>query len=145
MTTTIHPIRAATRAHPVLRSVGAVAGALFTVAIITGIADQILHWIGVFPPWGQITYEPGPYLLAIAYRTAFGVGGGYIAARLAPRAPLGHAVALGVVVVVLSLVGVIVTIVRGDLGPLWYPIALLVFALPSAWVCGSLFAVQGRS
>ena len=62
---------------------------------------------------GEVTYDTAPYLIAIVYRTAFGVG-------------------------------VIATIARGDLGPLWYPVVLLVVAWPSAWVGGILHRSQTR-
>jgi ABC-type xylose transport system permease subunit len=47
------------------------------------------------------------------------------------------ALALGVVGLVLSLVGAIAAI-NMDLGPAWYPIALVVTALPCAWLGGVL-------
>jgi hypothetical protein len=48
-----------------------------------------------------------------------------------------HALVLGVIGLVLSLAGAIVTIPM-NLGPSWYPIALVVTALPCAWLGGFL-------
>jgi hypothetical protein len=99
--------------------------------------DQLLHVLAVYPPWGQPMYDPGLLLLALAYRIVYAVVGSYIAARLAPRHPLRHALVLGVIGFVLSLAGAIVTMPM-NLGPNWYPIALVVTALPCAWLGGVL-------
>jgi hypothetical protein len=115
--------------------VGAVVAGLLANVILAGVADQILHWLGVFPPWGQVTYEPMPYVLAVTYRAVFGVAGAYLTARLAPRAPMRHALALGVVGLVFCLGGVVASVVA-NLGPLWYPVLLLVITMPAAWAGG---------
>jgi hypothetical protein len=142
MTTTILANRAdAQSTHPRFRSVGAVAAGLFANAILAAVADQILVWFGVFPPWGQITYEPVPYVLALTYRTVFGVAGAYITARLAARSPMRHALALGVVGLVLSLAGIVAAVVK-DVGPVWYPVVLLVITMPAAWLGGRIHAIR---
>jgi hypothetical protein len=76
-------------------------------------------------------------LLALAYRCVYAVVGSYIAARLAPRAPMRHALALGVVGLVVSVAG---TIAMWDFGPNWYPVALVLSALPCAWLGGALYS-----
>jgi hypothetical protein len=138
MTTTMQPGRTTPQPRTTLRSIGAIVAGLVATAVLAAIADQILHWLGVFPPWGQVSYEPIPYMVAVLYRTIFGVTGGYIAARLAPRLPLRHAVILGVVGVVVSLGGAVAAI-AADLGPVWYPMILVALALPTAWLGGALY------
>ena len=141
--TTIQATRTATpSSHARLRSVGAVHAGLLANVILAGVVDQILHWLGVFPPWGQITYEPVPYVLAVTYRAVFGVAGGYITARLAARAPMRHALALGVVGLVLCLAGVVASVVS-DLGPVWYPVLLFVIAMPASWLGGTIYSKGG--
>jgi hypothetical protein len=76
-------------------------------------------------------------LLALAYRCVYAVLGSYIAARFAPHRPMRHALALGAIGLVLSLAGAIASIPL-NLGPSWYPIALVVTALPCAWLGGAL-------
>jgi hypothetical protein len=104
-------------------------------------SDQIMHMLGVFPPWGEPMRETGDNLLALSYRIIYGIVGGYVAASFAPRKPLGHAVVLGLVGTVLSLLGALGAMSM-DMGPMWYPVALVVTALPCAWLGGVL---QGRS
>ena len=121
------------------RSAVAVLGRLVAVFVLSLGTDQVLHTLQVFPPWGQPMYETGLLLLALAYRIVYGVVGGYIAARLAPRNPMRHALALGVVGLGLSTAG---AIGMRDLGPSWYPIALVLTALPCAWLGGVLHRAQ---
>lgn len=102
------------------RSTGAVLSEFVAVVVLSLGTDQVLHVLEVYPPWGQPMNDPGLTLLALAYRCVYAVVGSYIAAWLAPRNPMGHALALGVVGFVLSLAGAIATIPM-DLGPDWYP------------------------
>ncbi len=120
------------------RSVAAVFLGFLAVVVLSLGTDQALHMLHVYPPWGQPMYDTGLLLLATAYRTVYAVLGSYIAARLAPRAPMGHALILGVVGLVVSAVGAIATIPM-NISPAWYPIALVVTALPCAWLGGALY------
>jgi hypothetical protein len=96
--------------------------------------DQLFHVLAVYPPWGQPMYEPGLNALALSYRIVYGVLGGAIVSRLAPRAPMRHAMILGVIGTVVATLGAVVAITRYDLGPSWYPISLAVVALPTTWL-----------
>ena len=121
-----------------LRSVLAVFAGLVTVFVTSTVADAICHGTGIFPPPG--TAMPAAlWLLATAYRTAFGILGGYVTARLAPDRPVTHALALGWIGVALSSAGTIATWKMGpEFGPKWYPISLILIALPASWVGAKL-------
>jgi hypothetical protein len=124
------------------RSVGALLlGIVVGVALSLG-TDQVLHIAHVYPPWGQPMHEPSLNLLALSYRLIYGVVGGYVIARFAPHAPLRHALIGGVLGFVVSLLGVIAA-TQVDLGPLWYPIALALTAIPCSWLGGWLYARKG--
>ena len=126
----------------ILRSVGAVVAGLLFVIIITTATDAVMHATGIFPPWGQ-PMSDSLFLLAFAYRIVYGVAGGYLTALLAPGKPLKHALVLGVIGFVLSVAGAAATWNRGpEFGPKWYPLALIVIAIPTAWLGGKL--VSGR-
>jgi hypothetical protein len=113
------------------RSALAVTAAVVANAALSLATDQLLHVLGVYPPWGQPMYEPELNLLALAYRVVFGVAAGYLVARLAPHAPVRHAIVLGVVATALSTLGAVVAITQHDLGPAWYPVALAVLSYPT--------------
>jgi len=121
-----------------LRSTGAVVAGFVAIVVLSLGTDQLLHALKVYPPWGQ-PMAGGLFALATAYRIVYTVAGGYLTARLAPYAPVLHAVILGLVGLVPGVAGVVVGIAKPDLGPLWYPIVLAVTGLPCAWVGGVLY------
>lgn len=126
-----------------IASVLAVLGALIGLAVVTTLTDQLFHVLQVYPPWGQPMHDAGDNLLALTYRVLYGIVGGYAAARLAPRAPISHAVALGLLGVLLTVAGTAAAKASvGDLGPDWYPIALAVTALPCSLLGGRLATRQ---
>lgn len=135
---------APTPARRTLRSIGAVLAGFVAVVVLSIGADAVMHAAKVFPPDDKAMFDPGLNLLALAYRTVFGVLGSFIAARLAPSEPMRHALILGAIGFALALLGVIVTF-NMNLGPHWYPIALVVGALPGAWVGGWLEGVTRRA
>jgi hypothetical protein len=129
------------------RSVLAVlAGIVAGIAITLG-TDEILHIIGVFPPWGaSMVGFDGALLLATAYRTVYGVLASYIIARLAPDRPMMHALLGGFLGLVVSIAGAAATWNKGPaFGPHWYPLALIVLAMPQAWIGGKLYEIQSRA
>ena len=125
-----------------LRSIGAVLAGMLAGIILTIVTDIVLHAIGVFAPWGQPNGD-GPLLLATAYRTVYGVLASYIIARIAPDRPVQHALVAGFIGLVVSILGAAVTWNKGPaFGPHWYPLALVVLAMPQSWAGGRLRVTQ---
>jgi len=129
------------------RSVGAVLAGIVVGVILTIGTDVVLHAIGVFPPWGQsMAGFDGALLIATVYRTVYGVVASYITARLAPDRPIAHALTGGVVGLAVSILGAVLTWNKGPaFGPHWYPLALVVLAIPQAWAGGTLRVMQLRA
>ena len=122
----------------VLRRIGAVLAGFFATFILSVATDLALHATGIFPPWGQ-PMSNALFGLATAYRTIYTVAAGYITARLAPDRPMAHVWALGIIGLVAALAGTVATWNAGpEFGPKWYPLALVVLALPSVWTGGKL-------
>jgi len=119
------------------QSTGAIVAGFFAVVVLSLGTDQLLHVLDVYPPWGQPMYDAGLCLLALSYRIVYTVLGSYIAAKLAPRAPMRHAMILGLIGLGVGTAGAIATIPM-QLSPAWYPIAIAVTALPCAWLGGVL-------
>lgn len=118
------------------RSIGAVLAGFIAVVVLSIGTDAALVAAKIFPPLDQPTLFTTPLLLlATVYRSIYSVVGSYLAARLAPNRPMGHALALGALGFVAATAG---AIIMRDHGPAWYPIALIVLAMPCAWMGGVL-------
>src|SRR5438105_13994177 len=91
-----------------LKSIGAVLAGFVAVFVLSLGTDVVLHATGVFPPWDQ-RMSDALFMLATAYRTVYCIAGSYIAARLAPDRPMAHALVVGVVGLVVSTAGTVVT------------------------------------
>ena len=110
----------------------------FATFILSIGTDMLLHAAGVFPPWGQ-PMSNALFALATAYRTVYTVAGGYVTARLAPNKPMGHVWTLGVIGLLAAIAGTAATWNKGpEFGPKWYPLALVVLAIPCVWLGGKL-------
>ena len=126
------------RPRRLARSIGAVVVGLLAIFVLSVGTDVAMHLTGVFPPVGR-PMAAALWGLATAYRIVYGVAGCAIAARLAPNRPMAHALALGIVGVVLSTVGAVIAWNRGPaLGPAWFPLSLIGISLPCAWLGGKL-------
>lgn len=118
-----------------LKSIGAVIAGFAALVILSIITDSILEKTGIMK---TEPFDENPvWLIAIIvlYRTVFNTLGCYLTARLAPGKPMKHAIILGIIGVVLTIVGLIA---MWDVPPRWYPISLIVLTLPAAWLGGKM-------
>jgi hypothetical protein len=120
------------------RSIWAVFAGFLVIFVLSLGTDEILHLLEVYPPWKEPMWDPKLNALALGYRLLYDTFGSYVTAKLAPRAPVKHAVIGGLIGLVLSLGGVIATM-QGNIGPLWYPVALSLSSPITAWIGGMLF------
>lgn len=115
------------------RSVAALLAGFVAVVILSLAADKLMYATGIFPPIGQ-PIPDNRFFLALAYRTAIGIFGGYLVAKIAPDRPMRHSLLSGGIGLLISTLGVVLTWDAGpEFGPHWYPIALAATALPTAW------------
>ena len=121
----------------ILKGIGAVLAGIVFIVVTHTVTDLVLEKLGIFTPPEQGLHITWMVVTATIYRSIFTVGGGYLTAALAPDRPMLYAVILGLFGIVASTAGAIVMIPR-DLGPTWYPIALIVLALPCTWLGGKL-------
>jgi hypothetical protein len=124
------------------KSVGIVALGFLIIAILSTVTDSILEANGVIPK-GTLKNSSGLMLGGIiAYRAVYSLIGCYVTARLAPKAPMKHALALGVVGIVLTTLG---SVAMSDKAPIWYDIVLVVMTLPIAWFAGRLGQMSAKT
>jgi len=125
------------------RSILAVlAGIVVGIVLSTG-TDFGLHAIGVVP---SIKERWPNHLLAMAtlYRSIYGILGSYIIARLAPHHPMAHSLVTACLGMVVSSLGAAAAW-NTTVGQHWYPIALALTALPTAWIGAKLWLMQSQS
>ena len=120
-----------------MKSIGAVFAGLIFIVITHTATDAILKGAGVLPK-DNFFVGTGLILIVIGYRAVFSFIGCYLTAKLAPHKPMKHALILGLIGLVSSLVG---AIVAADLGPAWYGWTLAVISLPIAWLGGKLHSI----
>ena len=119
------------------RSIWAIVAGFLFVVVLSIATDVVFHKLGVFPPLGQYTPDK-PLLLATFYRFIYGIIGSYITARLAPNRPMFHALLGGCIGIAIGTLGAALTW-NQNLGAHWYPVALIVLALPQSWLGAKLF------
>jgi hypothetical protein len=124
----------------VFQRIGALLAGILANIIPAIATDMSLAAAGIFPPLS----EPGNFttplcLLATAYRSVYGIAGGYITALLAPDHPMGHALTLGALGMAACIAG---AVGMWGIGPAWYPVALVALAMPYAWAGGRLRVMQ---
>ena len=122
------------------RSILALLAGFVVNVTLTLATDVGLHAIGIMPALGQPASDR-VLLLATFYRTAYAVITSYVVTGLAPNRPMQHALLGGAIGFVLSIVGAVTTWNSG-LGPHWYPLALIVVAMPTAWLGGKLHMMR---
>ena len=119
------------------QGIWAVVAGVLAIIVVTTLVDIVLHVVHVFPGM-NVPLTDGLALLASSYRFVISIAGAYLTARLAPDQPMRHAMLLGYVGVGLGLAGLVATWNAG-LGPRWYPVSLVVLAIPQCWLGGKLF------
>ena len=116
----------------ILRSILAVVGGYVTMAIVVMLFTAVVKTLS--PSWFASEGAPvAPYLAVnICYSFIAAFAGGYVVAWIAARFPLQHAVALGGLVLVMSIVS---AMQYGNRQPRWYQ-ALLAMLMPLAAILG---------
>ena len=127
------------------RSILAVLAGIAVGIVLSVGTDWGLHLIGLVPAPAQNERWPNQLLLlAAVYRSIYGVIAGYIIARLAPNRPMGHSLLAGALGTLVCTLAAFATW-SSTTGQHWYGVALLVTALPTAWIGAKLRLMQLRT
>jgi hypothetical protein len=121
----------------VLKGIGAVLAGMVFIFVFHAGTDLVLEKLGIFTPPNEGFHTPWMVVTATIYRCVFTAIGGYITAALAPNPPMRYVMILGLIGLLLSILGAIITIPM-NIAPTWYPIALAVTAFPCTWLGGVL-------
>lgn len=124
------------------RSIWAVVAGFLVVVVLSLGTDALLHAAGIYPALGK-RMSDSLFVVATVYRTVFGILGSYVTARFAPHSPMKHTMIGAAIGVVVATFGAVATWNK-DLGPHWYPVALILTAFPTAWIGAKLRQAQLR-
>jgi hypothetical protein len=122
------------------RSAWAIAAGFLAVVVLSNGTDVLLNKFGIVPPLTQWKADR-LFVWATIYRTVDGIIGSYITARLAPYRPMWHAM-IGAFIGMILGAAVAAATWNKDMGPHWYPLALVVLAIPCAWIGGKIREMQ---
>jgi hypothetical protein len=118
-----------------------IAGIVVGIVLSVG-TDWVLHLIGLAPAPAQNERWPNQLLLlAAVYRSIYGVIASYVIARLAPNRPMGHSLLAGALGTLVCTIAAFATW-SSTIGQHWYSVALLLTALPTAWIGAKLRLMQ---
>ena len=119
-----------------MRSIGAVAVGFLFIAVLSFGSDILLRV--TFPDDVNVPVRIVSFrvlLLSLISAAVYAIVGCYLTARLAPARPMWHALVLGALVLVF-------TVINADvlwmLAAMWYRLASLLIVFPCAWVGGWL-------
>jgi hypothetical protein len=129
-----------------LRRIGSVLLGLVVILLLVGMTDAILEKL--FPT--QFVNADGGYAIPGLPLVAFIIGsvfvyagvGGYLTAKIAPQSPLAHALALGALLLLISLA---FAIANPHQQPLWYLLTSTLFLILGCMVGGGLKARSARA
>jgi hypothetical protein len=131
----------ANKTFQIFRSVAGVFAGLAAMVILSTITDSALENT-VFPELAKPSAPAHLWLLATAYRAVYFVAGGLFTAYLAPKSSMAHAMALGIILLVLQIVGAVAIAPSGV--PQWFLWTLVALTLPCAWVGGKFYEMRRR-
>jgi hypothetical protein len=117
-----------------------VAGILFNFVLSTA-TDAVFHATDVYPPMGQPMWDNGLLALALSYRLVYGFLGMYLTAVLAPYGVVRLLWITAGIGLVLGGIGAVFAI-RANFGPAWYPVALMLSAIPTAWIVARVYVAR---
>ena len=122
---------------PTLRSILAVIAGYLVLAVAIGLVDFILSLISPDQYPNGMNPATKWMIVELAIGLCLLVAGGYVTARIARRAEMRHALALGILAAAMAAVSLLVYKNRQ---PFWFQLVILTGAIPAALGGGRLKA-----
>ncbi|MEO6869357.1 MAG: hypothetical protein ABI168_06920 [Ginsengibacter sp.] len=113
----------------IFKSIGVILLAFIISGLLSVITDFLLEKIGVLPDPQQGLFEPWLIVVVLIYRGFYTILAGYIVAKLAPGKPMMHALILGIIGTVITIIGTN-SASFSDKSPLWFGYTLALLTIP---------------
>jgi hypothetical protein len=123
----------------IVRSILAIVAGFLLIGALAFGTGAALQGAGIMPAAGEPMTDIGRVLLEAAYVAVFAIAGCWLAAWLAPNAPMRHALILGVLGLAFNLMGAVAT---WGQRPAWSIVLNLALVMPYAWIGGRLREMQ---
>ena len=117
----------------VLKSIGVILLAFISITLLSITTDFLLESIGILPDPNKGLFDTRAIILVLAYRGIYTIFAGFIIAKLAPSKPILHAIILGAI-------GIIITVLAttepsfSDKAPLWFGYTMAAITIPCLWL-----------
>jgi hypothetical protein len=117
----------------IFKSIGVILLAFMVSALLSMLTDFLLESIGVLPNPQKGLFETWAILLVLFYRGVYTIVAGFIVAKLAPTKPTLHAIILGII-------GTVITVIAAsnpsfaEKAPLWFGYTLAGITIPCIWL-----------
>jgi hypothetical protein len=118
------------------RSILAIVVGFIFIGVLAFGTEAALHAAmpGEYGPGGRLDSFP-LLLFTQLYVFVYAVAGCYLAAWMAGRKPMQHALILGVLGLVFNVIG---SVSMWDTAPAWYHIVAILLVMPAAWLGGKI-------
>ncbi len=125
----------------IFKSIGAILAGFALGATLSVATDFLFDKLGIMSMDNFKETSTIIIFIVIFYRFIFNVIGCYLAAKLAPNKPMRHVIIMGVIGTIISILG---SFAMWDLAVVWYNIAIILIALPSAIIGGKLYLKNNK-
>lgn len=99
--------------------------------------DVILERLGIFTPPSVRFDTTWMVITALIYRNVFMVIAGFFVATIAPEPKMRYVIILGIIGTLLGCGGIYANY-KYDMGPMWYPVALVLIGFPCLYLGAKL-------
>ena len=117
----------------IFKSVGVVLLAFVGSALLSVITDFVLESIGILPDPKNGLFETWAIIIVLIYRGAYTILAGFVVGKLAPNKPMLHAIILGVIGTVITLLA-ISNPEFAQKSKLWFGYTLAAISIPCLWL-----------
>ncbi len=117
----------------VLKSIGVLLLAFVVNTLLSVVTDFLLESIGVLPDPSKGLFDTWAIVLVLFYRGVYTIFTGFIIAKLVPSKPVLHALILGSIGTVITVLAVS-NPAFAEKAPLWFGYTLAAITIPCMWL-----------